>query len=417
MDIMASSKPVETQMPRWQLALLVGTPLVLGVGAVYLWNRSRSEGSGSGDREPGSGERSSGERKTPEGSASPEARGQEQDSMAGKYENAIQCYTEAIALCPTEQKTDLSTFYQNRAAAYEQQAVDMNPRYIKALFRRAKALEKLENRRECLEDVTAVCILEAFQNQQSMLLADKNREPMMPSPQFIKSYFSSFTDDIISQPLQKGEKKDEDKDKEGETAEVTESSGYLKAKQFMEEENYDKIISECSKEVELGGRFTAEALLLRATFFLLIGNATSAQPDLDRVINMQDANVKKELKVRLQKELKVRLQKELKVRLQKELKVRLQKELKVRLQKELKVRLQKELKVRLQKELKVRLQKELKVRLQKELKVRLQKELKLKILLDQVDEAYRQAYTGNNSSQVQTAMDGFEDVIRRFPKL
>uniref|UniRef100_A0A3B4ET45 Uncharacterized protein n=1 Tax=Pundamilia nyererei TaxID=303518 RepID=A0A3B4ET45_9CICH len=40
---------------------------------------------------------------------------------AGKYENAIQCYTEAIALCPTEQKSDLSTFYQNRAAAYEQQ--------------------------------------------------------------------------------------------------------------------------------------------------------------------------------------------------------------------------------------------------------------------------------------------------------
>lgn len=49
----------------------------------------------------------------------------------------------------------------------------------------------------------------------------QNREPMMPSPQFIKSYFSSFTDDIISKPLQKGEKKDEDKDKEGEAAEVT----------------------------------------------------------------------------------------------------------------------------------------------------------------------------------------------------
>lgn len=47
---------------------------------------------------------------------------------------------------------------------------------------------------------------------------------MMPSPQFIKSYFSSFTDDIISQPLLKGEKKDEDKDKEGEAAEVTERS-------------------------------------------------------------------------------------------------------------------------------------------------------------------------------------------------
>lgn len=49
----------------------------------------------------------------------------------------------------------------------------------------------------------------------------------MPSPQFIKSYFSSFTDDIISQPLQKGEKKDEDKDKEGEAAEITERSEYF----------------------------------------------------------------------------------------------------------------------------------------------------------------------------------------------
>lgn len=50
----------------------------------------------------------------------------------------------------------------------------------------------------------------------------QNREPLMPSPQFIKSYFSSFTDDIISQPMLKGEKSDEDKDKEGEASEVRE---------------------------------------------------------------------------------------------------------------------------------------------------------------------------------------------------
>uniref|UniRef100_A0A7N6B7D7 Mitochondrial import receptor subunit TOM70 n=1 Tax=Anabas testudineus TaxID=64144 RepID=A0A7N6B7D7_ANATE len=429
---MAASKPVEPQsgtgLPRWQLALLIGTPIVLGAGAVYLWNRRRTK-----ER------KGTGERKTPEGSASP-VQGQDGGARspldraqaaknkgnkyfkATKYENAIQCYTEAIALCPTEQKSDLSTFYQNRAAAYEQQmkwtevvqdcskAVELNPRYIKALFRRAKALEKLDNKKECLEDVTAVCILEAFQNQQSMLLADKvlkqlgkekakekykNREPMMPSPQFIKSYFSSFTDDIISQPLQKGEKKDEDKDKEGEAAEVTESSGYLKAKQYMEEENYDKIISECTKEIESGGRYTAEALLLRATFYLLIGNATAAQPDLDRLqsdttslccnrgsmymqqqqplLSTQDFNMAAEIDTRNPDVYHHRGQ--------------------------------------------------------------------LKILLDQVDEAvgdfdecillrpdsalaqaqkcfalYRQAYTGNNPSQVQTAMDGFEDVIKRFPK-
>lgn len=60
----------------------------------------------------------------------------------------------------------------------------------------------------------------------------------------------------------------------------------------MEEENYDKIISECTKEIDSRGRYTAEALLLRATFYLLIGNSSAAQPDLDRVINMHDANVK-----------------------------------------------------------------------------------------------------------------------------
>ncbi|OWK00537.1 TOMM70 [Cervus elaphus hippelaphus] len=238
---------------------------------------------------------------------------------AGKYEQAIQCYTEAISLCPTEKNVDLSTFYQNRAAAFEQlqkwkevaqdctKAVELNPKYVKALFRRAKAHEKLDNKKECLEDVTAVCILEGFQNQQSMLLADKvlkllgkekakekykNREPLMPSPQFIKSYFSSFTDDIISQPMLKGEKSDEDKDKEGEALEVKENSGYLKAKQYMEEENYDKIISECSKEIDAQGKYMAEALLLRATFYLLIGNANAAKPDLDQVISLQEANVK-----------------------------------------------------------------------------------------------------------------------------
>lgn len=60
----------------------------------------------------------------------------------------------------------------------------------------------------------------------------------------------------------------------------------------MEEENYDKIISECSKEIEAQGKYMAEALLLRATFYLLIGNANAAKPDLDKVISLKEANVK-----------------------------------------------------------------------------------------------------------------------------
>uniref|UniRef100_A0A493THD0 Uncharacterized protein n=1 Tax=Anas platyrhynchos platyrhynchos TaxID=8840 RepID=A0A493THD0_ANAPP len=52
---------------------------------------------------------------------------------AGKYEHAIQCYTEAISLCPPEKNLDLSTFYQNRAAAYEQ-LVRCNHKFILKIY-------------------------------------------------------------------------------------------------------------------------------------------------------------------------------------------------------------------------------------------------------------------------------------------
>lgn len=38
----------------------------------------------------------------------------------GIYDKAIECYTEAIDICPADHKDDIATFYQNRAAAYEQ---------------------------------------------------------------------------------------------------------------------------------------------------------------------------------------------------------------------------------------------------------------------------------------------------------
>uniref|UniRef100_A0A6I8QP49 Mitochondrial import receptor subunit TOM70 n=1 Tax=Xenopus tropicalis TaxID=8364 RepID=A0A6I8QP49_XENTR len=444
---MAASKPVEPQggpgIPHWKLALAIGAPLLVGAGAVYLWRRHKAE-------------KRDKQRRTPEGRASPvPAEGMLCHSRnpgshlstsplekaqaaknkgnkyfkASKYEQAIQCYTEAISLCPVDTKSDLSTFYQNRAAAHEQlqnwkevvqdctKAVELNPRYVKALFRRAKAHERLDNKKECLEDVTAVCILEGFQNQQSMFLADKvlkllgkekakdkykNREPLMPSPQFIKSYFSSFTDDIISQPLQKGEKSDEDKDKEGEAAVVKEKSGYLKAKKYMEEENYDKIISECTKEVESVGKYVAEALLLRATFYLLIGNAAAAKPDLDQVISMEECNVKLRANA-LIKRGSMYMQQQLPALSTQDFNMAAD--------------------------------------IDPQNADVYHHRGQLKILLDQVEDAvedfdecirlrpdsalaqaqkcfalYRKAYTGSNPLQIKEAMQGFEDVITKFPK-
>lgn len=52
-------------------------------------------------------------------------------------------------------------------------ALEQNPKYTKALQRRAKALEQTGDLAQCLEDVTAVCILEGFQNQSSIVQADR----------------------------------------------------------------------------------------------------------------------------------------------------------------------------------------------------------------------------------------------------
>lgn len=41
-------------------------------------------------------------------------------------------------------------------------AVELNPKYVKALFRRAKAHEKLDNKKECLEgECFLMCILKS----------------------------------------------------------------------------------------------------------------------------------------------------------------------------------------------------------------------------------------------------------------
>lgn len=103
----------------------------------------------------------------------------------GKFDEAIERYSEAIEACPKNFVVDLGTFYQNRAAAYEQLqkwssvrddctlALENNSRYVKALMRRARANEYLNEFFASLEDVTAACILESFQNNSTLTFADR----------------------------------------------------------------------------------------------------------------------------------------------------------------------------------------------------------------------------------------------------
>ncbi|XP_065055601.1 mitochondrial import receptor subunit TOM70-like [Rhopilema esculentum] len=220
----------------------------------------------------------------------------------GKYDSAIECYTEAITLCPKEKSDDIATFYQNRAAAHEKmknwqeviddctQAIKLMPKYTKALARRARANDNVGKKIDCLEDVTAVCLLEGFQNQEFMIMADrilkevgkelaakyiKERKPTLPSSFFVKSYLDSFSTDVFSINL-------EDKPEE------TESTPYLMAINDLSDKKYDDIINLCTEEIEKDGVFKVKAALLRGTMYTLESSVDKAMADFERVVSTGD---------------------------------------------------------------------------------------------------------------------------------
>jgi len=247
----------------------------------------------------------------------------------GRYELAIKCYTEAIEVCPTDKTIDLATFHQNRAAAYDQlenteavladcdTAINLNNKYVKALDRRAKMLRKqaqkveefqfqVEKLKQCLEDITSVCILEGFQKQEHLVMVDqvlkelgraeaglasKGRKPVMTSNHFIVQYFTSFCEDPILKSLEKESEGDVD---EKAAEEEDTASGYLAAREALKACEYERIIGHCDEELEKGGEagHGSEARLLRATFYILTKQQDRAMADLTHLIEDAGAGVK-----------------------------------------------------------------------------------------------------------------------------
>lgn len=197
-----------TLFPKWQLAVLIGAPIALGLGYLYYRNQTDSLEEDEKNVSSSSKKKLTSKDKTisidgddkvagghdqktekPKPSALEEAI--EYKNLGnirfknGKYNEAIEFYDKAIETCPKTSTTDLSTFYQNRAAAYEQlkkwsavksdctNALELNNRYVKALYRRAKASENMNDLIGSLEDITATCILEGFQNNSSLVFADR----------------------------------------------------------------------------------------------------------------------------------------------------------------------------------------------------------------------------------------------------
>lgn len=230
----------------------------------------------------------------------------------GKYDEAIVCYNKAIETCPEEFKIELATFYQNRAAAYENlkkwssviadctKAIELNSRYEKALMRRARVAEITKDWENCLDDVTCVCLIQQFQSQPALLMADRvlkelgrkhareamqDRALVIPSKNFIKTYFSSFSEDVVHQKLIEV----------GDPLGQGELTGFLKAKLAFATEKYEEIIPACTEEIEnseADSPFKIEALSLRASFHFLCGCFEKAAEDHTTIIDTENSDLK-----------------------------------------------------------------------------------------------------------------------------
>ncbi|KAJ2373367.1 TOM (translocase of outer membrane) complex component [Coemansia sp. RSA 2607] len=133
--------------------------------------------------------------------------------QAKRYPKAIAMYTQALRF------DEDPVFYSNRAACYAAEndtekviedctsALKHEPRYIKALMRRAQAYETTDRFRDALYDFTTVCIMEDFNNTVAATAAERvlkklaeaearerveKRQPRLPSKSFISGYLNSF---------------------------------------------------------------------------------------------------------------------------------------------------------------------------------------------------------------------------------
>lgn len=308
-----SSGSTGSYIPRWQLAAIIGTPIAIGLG--YLYYRRQTSISTDERKKLNDIDKavSIDDTSVTEAITKPELSALEQAQLhkangntffhKGEFDQAISEYDLAIETCPLEDKIDLATFYQNRAAAYEHlkqwkkviddcsKAVDLNDKYVKALQRRARAYETLEQFENSLEDITAVCIIQRFSNSGSLVQADRvlkavgqrhakeilmSRKPVKPSKHFVKNYFASLLNDpIVNMSVSCPEGV---------------PSGFVRAKLAFDRQDYDDVVPACTEEIETGlqTEYHIPARLLRATFYVISGQFQEASEDLNYILAQKD---------------------------------------------------------------------------------------------------------------------------------
>ncbi|KAK7047742.1 TOM (translocase of outer membrane) complex component [Paramarasmius palmivorus] len=216
-----------------------------------------------------------------------------------KFVEASEFYTRAIAMSPKAEPV----FYSNRAACYmnmtppkyEQvvedcdEALKLDANYVKALNRRANALEALERYEEALRDFTAATILNKFSDASAAQAVERvlktmstkeahemlnSRTPRLPSFTFISAYFAAFR----PRPLP--------------TLPENPSTGdntLILALQALEAPDYPHALTLVNEAIEQGISWDegkAEALNLRGTFKFLTGDVDGAKADFNESIEL-----------------------------------------------------------------------------------------------------------------------------------
>ncbi|KAF8870148.1 mitochondrial outer membrane translocase receptor TOM70 [Gymnopilus junonius] len=215
------------------------------------------------------------------------------------FAGAADLYTRAIQVSPTPEPV----FYSNRAACYVNMsppqlekvvedcnaALALDPKYVKAINRRAMAHEGLGQLQESLRDFTAAAILDRFQNQTTANAVErvlkalstdkaekimKEREPRLPSFTFISAYFAAF------------------RPRPHPTLPENPSQGdrtLLLALEALDAADYAHAVTLINESLEQGISFDqgrAEALNLRGTFKFLMGEIAGAKADLEESVKV-----------------------------------------------------------------------------------------------------------------------------------
>ena len=102
--------------------------------------------------------------------------------------------------------------------------------------------------------------------------AFKTRKLVLPSANFIKTYFSSYSNDPINTAIIPSDSVD--------------PKGFVRAKQALDSGRYEEVIAACTEEMDAGesAKYKLEATLLRGTFHLLCGSPAESLVDLNSII-------------------------------------------------------------------------------------------------------------------------------------